>query len=253
VSGGGASGGIRAEGLRFGWGGAPVVEGLSLAVAPGEVLVLLGPSGCGKTTVLRLLAGLLEPQEGRIERPEEAPGRAAVGLAFQDPRLLPWMSVRANVEFALEAAGVPKAERRGRVDPLLERVGLSAAAERRPAALSGGMAQRASLVRALALRPRCLLLDEPFGAVDPLLRERLQADLQELLAGGDGDTTAVLVTHDIGEALVLGDEVLVLAGGPCRVRQRLRVEAPRPRGERWRLSDGFKAMERQLREALAGA
>ena len=230
---------LAAEGLRFGWGGAPVVDDFSLSVAPGRICVLLGPSGCGKTTVLRLLAGLLTPQSGAVA------ARGTVGLAFQDPRLLPWMTVRQNIGFALEAAGVPKAEWPARIEPLLARVGLERAGDQRPASLSGGMAQRAALARALSLAPDCLLMDEPFGALDPMLRERLQEDFQAAL----GDAAAVLVTHDLAEALVLGDEVLVLGAG-CRVVERLTVEVPHPRGEAWRVSPEFLALSRRLRAAL---
>jgi len=231
---------VQARSLRFGWGGEPVVADFSLSVAPGRVCVLLGPSGCGKTTVLRLLAGLLRPEAGAVTV------RGPIGMAFQDPRLLPWMTVRENIGFALEAAGVPRADWSGRIEPLLARVGLGHAGDQRPDSLSGGMAQRASLARALALAPACLLMDEPFGALDPMLRERLQGDLQ----GALGETAAVLVTHDMAEALVLGDEVLVLGAG-CTIRARVSVGAPRPRGEAWRLSEAFLALARELRGALA--
>jgi len=230
---------LEASGLRFGWGGEPVVADFSLVVEPGRICVLLGPSGCGKTTVLRLLAGLLVPQAGTVT------ARGTVGIAFQDPRLLPWMTVRQNIAFALEAAGVPRAERAERIEPLLARVGLAHAGDQRPDSLSGGMAQRAALARALSLSPACLLMDEPFGALDPMLRERLQEDFQAAL----GDAAAVLVTHDLSEALVLGDEVLVLGPG-CRVAARVKVDVPHPRGEAWRLSPEFLALSRQLRAAL---
>ena len=240
---------IRAAGLRFGFGGEPVVRDLDLRVDPGRICALLGPSGCGKTTLLRLLAGLLEPQAGTVSRPEPGPGRVAVGLVFQDPRLLPWLTVRQNINFALEAAGVPRALWAERREPLLEKVGLSGAGDARPAALSGGMAQRAALVRTLALRPSCLLLDEPFGALDPMLREQLQEDLQGLLSGAERPSV-VVVTHDIGEALVLGDEVLVLGSG-CHVRGRVAVAAARPRAAAWRTDAQSLDLERQIRALLA--
>jgi NitT/TauT family transport system ATP-binding protein len=243
---------IRLTGVDFAWGpGAPLVAGLSLTVPTGTVTALLGPSGSGKSTLLRIAAGLLAPRAGTVERPGGDSQRAAMSLVFQDPRLLPWMTVAENVHFALDAAGVPRAAWAERTDPLLARVGLAAAAGLRPGALSGGMAQRAALVRALALRPRCLLLDEPFAAVDPLLREDLQAALQELLA--EADTTALLVTHDIAEALVLADRVLVLHGRPVRVEADLVVDAPRPRGVDTRLSESFRQTQVAVRAALAGA
>ncbi len=241
---------IRLEQVDFSWrAGDPLVRDLSLTVPSGTVAALVGASGSGKSTLLRLVAGLLAPTAGRIERHPASDGRAAMSLVFQDPRLLPWMTVRANIEFALASAGVPAADWTGRIDPLLSRVGLGAAGHLRPAALSGGMAQRAALVRALVLRPRCLLLDEPFAAVDPLLREDLQGALQGLLHGTD--TTVLLVTHDIGEALVLADRVIVLAGRPVRIGADLRVETLRPRGLDARLSSEFTAMQRTIRAALA--
>ena len=231
-------------------GGADLLDGFSLDVPAGTVTALLGPSGSGKSTILRLIAGLLEPTSGTVTRPEATPGRAAMSLVFQDPRLLPWKTVAGNVHFALEAAGVPREEWAARTDPLLERVGLGAAAHLRPGALSGGMAQRAALVRALALRPRALLLDEPFGAVDPLLREDLQGALQALLAGLD--TTVLLVTHDIAEALVLADRVVVLVGRPARAAASLDVALPRPRGAEARVSAELARLAGAVRGALGG-
>jgi len=231
-------------------GGAELLDGFSLDVPPGTVTALLGPSGSGKSTILRLIAGLLEPTSGTASRLEGAPGRAAMSLVFQDPRLLPWKTVKENVHFALEAGGVPREEWAARTDPLLARVGLGAAAHLRPSALSGGMAQRAALVRALALRPRALLLDEPFGAVDPLLREDLQGALQGLLAGLD--TTVLLVTHDIAEALVLADRVVVLVGRPARAAASIDVPLPRPRAPEVRVSGELQRLAREVRAALSG-
>ncbi len=247
---------IRARQLGFAFGAHPVFTGVDLDLQAGRVCAVVGPSGCGKTTLLRVLAGLLEPCEGELERPavgraEDGSPQPAVGVAFQDPRLLPWMSLRANLEFALEATGCPRALWAERCDPLLARVGLAEASERMPAELSGGMAQRAALVRALAIRPRVLLLDEPFSAVDPLLREALQDDLLTLLAATG--TAAVLVTHDVGEALYLADEVLVLAqenGGPARVRERVAVALPRPRRPEMRHEEPLLRLARRVRGAL---
>lgn len=241
---------IRLDSVTFGFPGGPALfERLDLEVPDGTVTALLGPSGCGKSTLLRLVAGLLVPTGGRVERPSPEPGRADRSLVFQDPRLLPWRTVEGNARLALRAAGVPKAEWDARIHPLLQRVGLAAAARALPAALSGGMAQRAALVRGLALRPRTLLLDEPFAAVDPLLREDLQAALQDLLAAAD--TTTLLVTHDIGEAIVLADRVVVLRGHPARVVAAVDVPLGRPRDVETRLSPAFLELERQVRRALA--
>ncbi len=247
---------IRASQLAYAFGERAVFAGVELAVEAGAVCAVVGPSGCGKTTLLRVLAGLLEPSVGELSMPAadtalDGSPRPAVGMAFQDPRLLPWMSLRANLDFALEATGCPRALWEARTAPLLERVGLAEAVELMPSELSGGMAQRAALVRALAIRPRVLLLDEPFSAVDPLLREALQDDLLDLLR--ETGTTAVLVTHDVGEALYLADQVLVLAcdnGGPATVRERVTVELPRPRTPALRHDPRLVELSLRVRGAL---
>ncbi len=200
---------IRAAGLSFTFGGRPLFDGLDLDVAPGETLCLVGRTGTGKSTLLRLLAGLLPPTAGTVQVPDR------LSLVFQDPRLLPWMTVAENLSFALEAKGVPPRERPARVARAIARVGLEAASDLRPAALSGGMAQRAALARGLVVEPDALLLDEPFAAVDPLTREALQVELRRLI--DDSGITAVLVTHDVREALLLGDRVGVLRGSPARL------------------------------------
>ena len=247
---------IRARQLAYSFGDRAVFAGVDLEVADGRICAVVGPSGCGKTTLLRVLAGLLEPNAGTLSMPAAAAGldgapRPAVGMAFQDPRLLPWMTLGANLDFALEATGCPKPLWASRTVPLLERVGLSDAVGLMPSELSGGMAQRAALVRALAIRPRVLLLDEPFSAVDPLLREALQDDLLELLR--DTRTTAVLVTHDVGEALYLADELLVLAsdnGGVARIRERVAVDLPRPRQPALRHDPRLLELALRVRGAL---
>ncbi len=247
---------IRARGLGFVFGGKAVFRDVDLDVPAGGICGIVGPSGCGKTTLLRVLAGLLEPRDGQLERPAATPDpdgapRPAVGMAFQDPRLLPWMSLQANLDFALEATGCARERWAERTAPLLERVGLAGSEALMPGELSGGMAQRAALVRALAIRPKVLLLDEPFSAVDPLLREALQDDLLRLLEGSG--TTAVLVTHDVGEALYLADEVLVMAcdnGGPARVRERVAVRLPRPRQPGLRHDPRLLELALEVRAAL---
>jgi len=234
---------MAAEGLSVMLGGREVFSDVSLSVEAGAILSVIGPSGCGKTTLLRALAGLTAPHAGRVSAPVDGPARAGLRVVFQDPRLLPWLTVRGNIGFALEAAGVPAGEWDARILPLLDIVGLSGDQGKRPRQLSGGMAQRVALVRALAVRPQVLLLDEPFAALDPQRREQLQDDLQALVT--TTGCAAIIVTHDVMEALVLGDEVVLLAGS---IRRRFVVPQPRPRGEGFRISAADLAA--QVRSAL---
>ncbi|MEU4242351.1 ABC transporter ATP-binding protein [Actinoplanes sp. NPDC026619] len=206
----------------------PVLAGIDLTVAPGEVIALLGPSGCGKSTLLRLAAGLDTPTTGSVSvdgRPVRGvESRCAV--VFQEPRLLPWRTLHRNVAYGLPR-GVTGPAAAAEVDRLLELVGLGGFARHRPRQLSGGMAQRAALARALALQPGVLLLDEPFASLDALTRLRMQdllADVQRT-AG----TTVLLVTHDVEEALHLADRVVLLGAGEESIRLVLPVPGARPR------------------------
>ncbi len=212
--------------------GAPptiALDALSVDVAGGEVVALIGPNGCGKSTFLRVAAGLLRPDHGRVVLdgvPVTAPD-PRIGLVFQEPRLLPWRSVADNVTYPLELAGWPRERRAVRLAELLHVVGLEWAAALRPVQLSGGMRQRAAIARAMALAPEVLLLDEPFSALDALSRERFNLELlrlQERTA-----TTVVIVTHSIPEAILVADRVLVLSPRPGRVVAEVRIDAPRPR------------------------
>ncbi|MFS8639263.1 MAG: ABC transporter ATP-binding protein [Symbiobacteriaceae bacterium] len=195
----------------------PVLERVSLAVEGGEVLAVLGPSGCGKSTLLRVLAGLEAPDAGRVTL-DGAPVRAGqpeLALVTQQPHLLPWRTVRGNVEFGGLFTVRDRRELARRTGELLARVGLQEVADWRPAGLSGGMAQRVALARALVRRPRVLLMDEPFSALDVTTRRTLGAEVRRL-AREEG-VAVVLVTHDVGEALGLADRVVVLSSRPARV------------------------------------
>ncbi|GGY04294.1 ABC transporter ATP-binding protein [Streptomyces djakartensis] len=213
---------------RLGRPGAPALDGVGLDIAAGEILTVVGPSGCGKSTLLRTLAGLLSPLAGDItedRRPLTGPS-ADRALVFQEDALLPWRTLRANVELPLAIRGVPRAERREQAQAWLERVGLASQARQLPHRVSGGQRQRAQLARALAGRPRAVLMDEPFGALDAQTRAGMQDLLVEVLRGTGA--TVVFVTHDVDEALFLGDRVALLgAGGLVAVRD---VPRPRDRG-----------------------
>ena len=240
--------------MRFdgGRGRTVALADVDLQVAAGEFVALLGPSGCGKSTLLRLVAGLQSPSAGQVVAPACTPGAdAATAFVFQEPTLMPWASVAENVALPLRLQGLPRAERLARVQPLLARVGLADFAEARPAELSGGMQMRASIARALVTRPRVLLMDEPFAALDDLTRQRLQADL---LAWWQAQGIAVLfVTHNVAEAVVLAQRIVVMAPRPGRVAAQIAVDAPHPRPAGWRLSDDFAARCRDVARALATA
>ncbi len=224
---------IRLDDLRFAFrvGGrqTEVIDGLDLEIAPRSIVALVGPNGCGKSTLLRVIAGLLPARAGTVEvegRPVTGPD-SRVGLVFQEPRLLPWRSVFANVAFPLEVAGRDRGARERRVTDLLGLVGLRDWSRARPAELSGGMRQRVAIARALALEPAVLLMDEPFSALDSLTRERFNVELLRLW--DRIGATIVVVTHSIAEAVFLADRVVVLSPRPARLVADVTVELPRPR------------------------
>ncbi|PWC42834.1 ABC transporter ATP-binding protein [Azospirillum sp. TSO22-1] len=207
--------------------GTLALDGIDLEVAPGEIVGVVGGSGCGKSTLLRLIAGLEDPSAGGVSlngTPVTAP-REEIGFVFQEPRLMPWLSIRANAAFGIRH--LPKAEQQARAQEALARVGLADFANAWPRELSGGMAQRAALARALVGRPSVLLLDEPFSALDALTRYDLQEHLLELWSYDR--PTMVLVTHDIEEALMLSDRVVVMQPRPGRVLTVATPPLPRPR------------------------
>ncbi|MFQ3457774.1 ABC transporter ATP-binding protein [Bradyrhizobium sp. UFLA01-814] len=206
----------------------PVLDNVNLSIAPGEFVALLGPSGCGKSTLLRLVAGLEKPRSGTLREDEVRisgphPSRVVV---FQDPTLFPWRTVWDNVALGLEAQGILKAQRH-RVDDVIELVGLSSFRNAYPHQLSGGMAQRVALARALVNDPKILVLDEPLGKLDSLTRIAMQSELVALWQR-KGFTT-LLVTHDVEEALVLANRVIVLSDRPARIKADIAVARPYPR------------------------
>ncbi|NPD16994.1 ABC transporter ATP-binding protein [Xinfangfangia sp. D13-10-4-6] len=206
----------------------PVLENVSLNIAPGEFVALLGPSGCGKSTLLRLAAGLETPGKGQVladTQPITAPGPDRI-LVFQEATLFPWRTVRGNVQAGPEARG-ELTGKTDRVDEALRLVGLENFGEAWPHQLSGGMAQRAAIARALVNDPRLLLLDEPLGKLDSLTRLNLQKDLIRLWQ--DRGFTAILVTHDVEEALLLADRVILFSPRPAQIVEELLVDRPHPR------------------------
>jgi sulfonate transport system ATP-binding protein len=225
--------------------GLQALGGITFDIAPGEIDAMVGGSGCGKSTLLRVICGLDPPSQGRVAldgAAVDAP-REEIGIVFQEPRLLPWLSVEANVGFGLEDR--PAQERANRVGAQLARVGLEEKAGAWPRELSGGQAQRVSLARALVMRPQVLLLDEPFSALDAFTRADLQDHLLDLWA--DGKPTLIVVTHDVEEAVVLADRIVVMGPRPGRVIAEIAADLPRPRD---RQSDAFELVKWRVLAAL---
>jgi NitT/TauT family transport system ATP-binding protein len=221
------------------------LAGIDLAVETGSFVALLGPSGCGKSTLLRVIAGLDSPDRGEVRRSEPD---ARIAMVFQDAHLLPWRDVRANAELPLELLGQPTAERRAAAEEALARVGLADAMRRYPAELSGGMRMRASLARALVTRPRLLLLDEPFAALDELTRMALDDELRRLWR--ESGLSVVFVTHSIAEAAYLAQRVVVLSRRPARVVLDRVVALPEARGTALRADPAFARETGVLLNAL---
>ena len=228
----------------------PAVDRVSFQVRRGEFICLLGPSGCGKSTLLNAVAGFETPYEGDVVvggKTVTGPGPDR-GVVFQQPRLFPWKSVRANVAHGPRMAGKSRAEARAIADELIEMVGLSRSADALPHTLSGGMQQRVAIARALANRPNILLMDEPFGALDAQTRTVMQESLLRLWA--QLDTTILFVTHDIDEAVLLADRVLVMSAGPGRIVRDLAVQLPRPRTIETTLGAPFQALRRECLDLI---
>jgi len=226
------------------------LEQVSFQVERQEFVCLVGPSGCGKTTLLRLLGGLLKPTTGRVlfEGEPLAHPRRRIGVVFQKANLMPWRSALANITLPLELQGVESGEARRRAEELIELVGLSGFEHSLPRSLSGGMEQRVAIARALIHNPDVLLLDEPFGALDALTRERMGTELLRIWEAHK--TTVVMVTHSIPEALLLADRVLVFSPRPGQIRLSLDVPLPRPRRMDMEYEPEFGALAAQVRQAI---
>jgi NitT/TauT family transport system ATP-binding protein len=234
--------------------GVVALERLSLQVWPGEFVSLLGPSGCGKSTALRIIAGLSEPTSGKVEWPDADAANAGaprrIGFVFQEPTLMPWATVAANVRLPLKLVGLG-ASAQARVDAALARVGLSGFAQSYPRELSGGMKMRASIARALVTEPKLLLMDEPFAALDEITRFRLNNDLLELWQALG--KTVVFVTHSVFESVYLSQRIVVMTRRPGRVFTELSIDASHPRDENFRTSADYAGYCRRVSEALACA
>ncbi len=219
------------------------VDDFTLDVKKGELISIVGPSGCGKTTILRSIAGLLQPTSGRItigDKECTAPGSDR-GMVFQDFALFPWRSVQKNVEFGMEVAGVPKEERRERAERYIKAVGLEKFANARIHELSGGMKQRVGIARALVMHPAVILMDEPFGALDAQTRNIMQEQLTKIIQ--HSERTIIFVTHSVDEALFLSDRVVVLTKRPSTIYKVIDVPWDRPRD---RASPEFTALRKQI-------
>ena len=229
---------------------------VDLSIAEGEFVTLLGPSGCGKSTLLKMVAGMLEPTDGRLlvwRKPvaqiDESGRRMA--FVFQSPTLMPWASVRSNVRLPLDLAGVPRKEAEDRVAEALELVGLDKFASALPRALSGGMQMRVSIARGLVTQPDLLLMDEPFGALDEITRHKLDAELLELWQ--KKKLTVIFVTHSIHEAVFLSSRVVMMAARPGRVVEQFRIDEPYPRRADFMVSPQFSRHAKTLQDSLLRA
>lgn len=242
--------GLEAVGKRFPK-GVSAVEGVSLDVAEGDFLALLGPSGCGKSTLLRMIAGLIEPSSGRIARPADLAGK--IGFVFQEPTLMPWATALRNVALPLELAGMARGDAGRRAAESLARVDLAGFENTYPRALSGGMRMRVSIARALVTRPRLLLMDEPFAALDEITRFRLNADLLKLWQ--EERFTAIFVTHSVFESVFLAERIVVMTPRPGRIATEIHVPPADRATEEFRTSPLYaahcRAVSRALSEAMA--
>jgi NitT/TauT family transport system ATP-binding protein len=244
--------GVELHGVSKRFGATAALDGIDLVIPPGQFLTLVGPSGCGKTTLLRLVAGLTEPDGGTVTVGDQAPRAAQtarqLGFVPQSPGLLPWRTVRANARLLVDSgrgrAGLPP----GEIDALLEHVGLQGFLRSYPHELSGGMQQRVALVRAFALDAPVLLMDEPFAALDEISRAEMRYLLLELAE--ERQATVVFVTHSIAEAVMLSDRVVVMTGRPGRIEADREIPLSRPRRPDQEETAEFFALETELRRAL---
>ena len=236
--------------------GTVALQPVELTVQEGEFVTLLGPSGCGKSTLLKMIAGLLEPTDGRLllwRKPVAAleESQRKLAFVFQSPTLMPWASVAANVRLPLDLAGVPRAEAETRVMDALALVGLAKFTSALPRNLSGGMQMRVSIARSLVVQPNLLLMDEPFGALDEITRHKLDADLLALWR--EKKLTVIFVTHSIHEAVFLSTRVVMMAARPGRITEEVLIDEPYPRSHDFMVTPRFAAYAKRLQDSLLRA
>jgi NitT/TauT family transport system ATP-binding protein len=233
-------------------GGTVALQGIDLEIEQGEFISLIGPSGCGKSTLLRVIGDLVEPSGGTVTVNGKSARQARqdhdYGIVFQDAVLYDWRTVSKNVALPLELAGWDREKRRQRVEEMLDLVDLRGFEDHHPWQLSGGMQQRVSIARALSFEPALLLMDEPFGALDEMTRERLNAELLRIWQASG--STVVFVTHSIAEAVFLSTRVVVMSARPGRVSKIIPIDLPQPRGAETREDPRFFELATELREAL---
>lgn len=240
-----------------GGGAVTALKDANLRIAPREFISLIGPSGCGKSTLMRLICDLEQPTSGAIQVKGKSPQQARrdrdYGMVFQAPVLYEWRTVRKNIELPLEVMGYSPAQRKERAHAMLRMVGLGDFSSAYPWQLSGGMQQRVSIARALSFSPSILLMDEPFGALDEITRERMQSELLNIWGDAGTETTIIFVTHSIPEAVFLSDRVVVMSPRPGRIQQIIPIDLPRPRDITTRESPAFFKLVTAVRETLREA
>ncbi|WP_336024132.1 ABC transporter ATP-binding protein [Halobellus salinisoli] len=244
---------VDISGLRKTYGSPPhtvtAIDNFDLQVQDNEFYCLLGPSGCGKSTLLRVISGFVDYESGSVEiRDDREADKPLTNMVFQEYGIFPWKTVIANVAFGLKMRGVGKAERNEIAREYIEKVNLSGFEDSYPHQLSGGMKQRVGIARAFANDPEILLMDEPFGALDAQTKEQLQEELLDIWNAAE--TTAIYITHDIDEAIVLGDRVGIMSARPGTIKTTIDIDLPRPRTKAVRDSDAFTRYRNEAREVL---
>jgi NitT/TauT family transport system ATP-binding protein len=221
---------------------------INLEIKGGEFVTLLGPSGCGKSTLLKMIASLIQPSSGKIDKPILQNSDTRMSFVFQSPTLMPWANVQTNVQLPLDISRIPKEESKNRVTKVLKTVGLEDFASEIPKNLSGGMQMRVSIARALVTKPALLLMDEPFGALDEITRHKLDSELLQLWS--ENALTILFVTHSIHEAVFLSSRVIMMAARPGRIIEEIKINEPYPRNPEFMMSSSFMNYALSIQKSL---